>query len=49
MSGQSGVLRLLPSVALGALATIAGGYATNELTGGGPTWWWAVVGASFLG
>jgi membrane protein implicated in regulation of membrane protease activity len=49
MSEQSIVLRLLPPVALGALATIAGGYATNELTGDGPSWWWAVVGAAFLG
>jgi hypothetical protein len=41
--------RLLPSVALGAASTTAGGYAVNELTNGGPAWWWAVVGASLGG
>jgi hypothetical protein len=41
--------RLLPSVTLGAVSTTAGGYAVNELTNGGPAWWWGVVSASLGG
>lgn len=41
--------RLLPSVALGAVSTTAGGYAVNELTNRGPAWWWAAVGVSLVG
>ena len=43
------VWRLLPSVAVGAVSTTAGGYAINELTNRGPWWWWSVVGASLVG
>jgi hypothetical protein len=45
----SQVWRLLPSVALGAVCTAAGGYAVNELTNGKPAWWWAIVGVSLVG
>lgn len=45
----SQIWRLLPSVALGAVSTTAGGYAVNELTNRGPAWWWAAVGVSLVG
>jgi hypothetical protein len=40
---------LVSSVVLGVVSTAALGYATNELTGDGPKWWWAVLGASVVG
>jgi hypothetical protein len=33
---------------VGAVATAAGGYATNVLTGGGAAWWWPVLGISLV-
>jgi hypothetical protein len=41
--------RLLPSVTLGAVCTLGGGYAVNELTNAQPAWWWAVVAVSLIG
>jgi hypothetical protein len=41
--------RLLPSVTLGAICTLGGAYAVNELTNAQPAWWWAVTGASLVG
>jgi membrane protein implicated in regulation of membrane protease activity len=49
MPGWTEVWRLLPSAILGAAATAAAGYSTNELTGHGPSWWWAVLGVSVAG
>ncbi|MGB8386787.1 hypothetical protein, partial [Mycobacterium sp.] len=43
------VWRLLPSAAICAVSTVAGGYAVNKLTSSGPAWWWAIVGVSLVG
>jgi hypothetical protein len=36
-SGWMAIWKFFPSIALGAVATTAGSYATNVLTGGGPS------------
>jgi hypothetical protein len=41
--------RLLPSVTVGAVCTLASGYAVSELTSGITGWWWALVGGSLVG
>jgi hypothetical protein len=46
LAGQN---RLLTSVTVGGVCTLASGYAVNELTSGKSVWWWALVGGSLVG
>jgi hypothetical protein len=49
MSVSTVVSRYWPPAALGAVSTVAGGFAINFLSEGKPGWWWIVLVLSALG